>query len=212
MATPPLAGADLCRQDGPASRDTPGASRSPQQHRARRASARWRTAALGGHVEPCAHGGPPPLADHSCPNHHGPKCPSLATAQWVAERRGARVPVESCHVVLTLPAARAPRARHTQRGVDTLLFQAAAHPVRRLAADPQPLGARLGVLALRHPWGPPLRHHPYRHGVVPGGGWSPDGPRGSAGRPGFLLPVRVLSRVCRRVCVEGWQPLFAQGR
>lgn len=174
--------------------------------------ARCRTAALGGHVEPCDHGGHQAIAANSCRHRHGPQGQSLATAQWVEKRRGARVPVASCPVVLTLPDALAPLALHHPRVVYNRLCQAAAQPVRRRAAAPQPRGARMGLLAIRHTWGPPLLHHPHRHGVVPGGGFSPDGQRWIAGRPGCLLPVCVWSRWCRRLFWAGVQQLGEQGR
>ena len=212
MATPPLAVADIFRQYGPAYRDTHGASRSPQPPRAMRALERCRTAALGGHVEQCDHCGHHTISDHSCRHRHCPTCQSLATAQWLEERRGALWPVESFHVVFTLPDSLAPLALQHQRVVYNLLFQAASQTLLRIAADPKHLGARRGFLAILHTWGQNLLHHPHLHGVVPGGGWSPDGQRWIAGRPGFLLPVRVLSRLFRRLFLEGLQRLFAPGR
>ena len=86
MATPPLAVADIFRQSGHAYRDTHGASRSPQPHRAMRAIERWRTAALGGHVDQCDHCGHHAISSHACRHRQCPKGPSLATAQWLEER------------------------------------------------------------------------------------------------------------------------------
>ena len=212
MATPPLEVADLFRQYGPASRDTHGAALSPQQHRAMRAIELCRTAALGGHVDQCNHCGHQTISYNSCRNRHCPKCQSLATAQWLEERRGELLPVEYFHVVFTLPDSLAPLALQNQRVVYNLLFQAASQTLRRLAAAPTHLGARLGFLAILHTWGQNLLHHPHLHCVVPGGGLSPDGQRWIAGRPGFLLPVRVLSRLFRRLLLEGLQRLFEQGR
>ena len=112
-----MAVADIFRQSGPAYRDTHGASRSPPQPRARRAIERCRTAALGGHVDQCDHGGHHTISAHACRHRHGPKCQSLATAQWLEERRGELLPVESCHVVFTLPDSLAPLALQNQRVV-----------------------------------------------------------------------------------------------
>ena len=212
MATPPLEVADIFRQYGPAYQDTHGASPSPQQHRAIRAIELCRTAALGGHVDQCDHCGHQAIAYNSCRHRHCPQCQSLATAQWLEERRGERLPVEYFHVVLTLPDSLAPLALQNQRVVYNLLFQAASQTLRRIAADPQHLGARIGFLAILYTWGQNFLHHPHLHCVVPGGGLSPDGQHGIAGRPGFLLPVRVLSRLFRRLFVEGLQQLFEQGR
>jgi len=47
-----------------------------------------------------------------------------------------------------------------------------------------------------------MTHHPHVHGIVPGGGLSVDGQRWVACRPGFFLPVRVLSRLFRRLFLE----------
>jgi hypothetical protein len=169
MATPPVAVAALFRQYGPAYRDTHGASRSPQPHRAMRAIARCRTAALGGHVAQCDHGGHHPISYHSCRHRHGPKCQSLATAQGLEERRGERWPVESCHGVFTRPDALAPLALQHHRVVYNLLCQAASQTLLRIAAAPQHLGARIGFLAILYTWGQTLLHHPHRHGVGLGG-------------------------------------------
>jgi integrase len=212
LATPPLEVADICRQYGPAYRDTHDASLSPQQPRAMRAIARCRTAARGGHVEPCDHGGHQASSYNSWRHRHGPTCQSLAPAPWLEERRGALLPLEYGHGGFTLPDSLAPLALQNQRVVYTRLFQAASQTLLRIAADPKHLGARSGLLAILHPWGQTLLHHPHRHGVVPGGGCSPDGQPWSAGRPGCLLPGRVLSRLFRRLCLEGLQQLFEQGR
>jgi Putative transposase len=47
-----------------------------------------------------------------------------------------------------------------------------------------------------------MTHHPHVHMIVPGGGISPDGQRWVSCRPGFFLPVRVLSRLFRRLFLE----------
>ena len=170
MATPALEVADIFRQYGPAYRDTHGASLSPQQHRAMRAIELCRTTALGGHVDQCDHCGHQTISYNSCRNRHCPKCQSLATAQWLEERRGELLPVEYFHVVFTLPDSLAPLALHNQRVVYNLLFQAASQTLLRIAADPKHLGARIGFLAILHTWGQNLLHHPHLHCVVPGGG------------------------------------------
>jgi hypothetical protein len=71
--------------------------------------------------------------------------------------------------------------------------------LRTLAADPKHLGAEIGFIAILHTWGQNLLHHPHLHCVVPGGGLSADGQRWISCRPGFFLPVRVLSRLFRRL-------------
>jgi hypothetical protein len=63
-----------------------------------------------------------------------------------------------------------------------------------------------------HTWGQNLDHHPHVHCIVPGGGVSPDNGRWISCRPGFFLPVRVLSRLFRRLFLEGLAALFEAGR
>jgi predicted RNA-binding Zn-ribbon protein involved in translation (DUF1610 family) len=83
-----------------------------------------------------------------------------------------------------------------------LLFEVAAETLRTIAADPKHLGARIGLTLVLHTWGSALTHHPHVHGVVPGGGLSPDGERWVSCRRGFFLSVRVLSRLFRRRFLE----------
>ena len=63
-----------------------------------------------------------------------------------------------------------------------------------------------------HTWGSALTHHPHVHGIVPGGGVAPDGQRWIACRPGFFLPVRVLSRLFRRRFLEELQQAHRTGQ
>ncbi len=107
------------------------------------------------------------------------------------------LPVEYYHVVFTLPGELGPLVLQNKRCLYGLLFQAVSETLLTVAADPKRLGARIGFLAILHTWGQNLGHHPHVHCVVPGGGLSPDGARWIPCRPGFFLPVRVLSRVFR---------------
>jgi hypothetical protein len=169
---------------------------------------RCRTAALGGHVEHCEACGHQRQAYNSCRNHHCPKCQSLAKAQWLDDRRAELLPVAYFHVVFTLPEEIAAIASQNQPVLYALLFRAAAETLHTLAADPKHLGAELGFIAVLHPWGQTLLYHPHLHCVVPGGGLAPDGQRWVAGRPGFFLPVRGLSRLFRRLFLEYRQAAF----
>jgi hypothetical protein len=81
-----------------------------------------------------------------------------------------------------------------------------------IAADPRHLGARIGVTAVLHTWGSAMTHHPHIHMIVPGGGISLDGERWVASRAGFLLPVRVLAKLFRRLFLARLQELHATGR
>ena len=115
------------------------------------------------------------------------------------------------HVVFTLPAPAAEIAFQNKRVVYAILFRAAADAMRDIAADPKHLGAEIGAVAVLHTWGQTLQHHPHLHCIVPGGGLSPDGTRWVACRPGFFLPVRVLSRRFRELFLARLQAAFAAG-
>ena len=191
--------ADIFRQHGAAFRLTHGAALSPEQRRAMQANEGCRTAALGGHVDECDQCGQQVISYNSCRNRHCPKCQALATAQWLAERQAELLPVEYFHVVFTIPEEFAAMALQNKRCVYDILFHAASQTLLRIAADPQHLGAEIGFLAVLHTWGQNLMHHPHLHCVVGGGGLSPDGKRWVSCRAGFFLPVRVLSRLFRRL-------------
>src|SRR5207248_8954547 len=112
------------------------------------------------------------------------------------------LPVPYYHVVFTLPAAVADIAYHNKAVIYDILFKTAAQTLTTIAADPKHLGARIGLTAVLHSWGSALTHHPHVHIIVPGGGISLDGARWISCRPGFFLPVRVLSRLFRRLFLE----------
>ena len=161
-----------------------------------------RTAALGGHVEKCDECGHQRVWYNSCRNRHCGKCQSLARAQWIQKRQSELLDTSYFHVVFTLPEQIAAIAFHNERVLYGILFRAAAKTLRIIAADPTHLGAEIGFFAVLHTWGQNLLHHPHIHCVVPGGGLSLDGLRWIACRPGFFLPVRVLSRLFRRLFLE----------
>ncbi len=121
----------------------------------------------------------------------------------MAARAEDLLPVEYFHVVFTLPAEIARIAYWNRKTVYGLLFKASAETVTTIAADPRRLGARTGMTSVLHTWGSALTHHPHVHMIVPGGGLSLDGTRWMACRPGFFLAVRVLSRLFRRLFLEG---------
>ena len=171
-----------------------------------------RTAVLGGHAEHCADCGLVRQAYNSCRNRHCPKCQGLARAQWLAERQAELLPAPYFHVVFTVPAQVAEIAFQNKAAVYAILFKAASEALRMAAANPKHLGAEIGVVAVLHTWGQNLHHHPHVHCVVPGGGLSLDGQRWVACRPGFFLPVRILSRLFRRLLLEHLQNAFEAGQ
>jgi len=212
MARPPLEVADIFRAHGPAFRIANAGHVSLGQLKVMSAIETCRTSALGGHVERCEDCGLTRIAYNSCGNRHCPKCQAAAAKQWLAEREAELLPVPYYHVVFTLPAALGALAFANKAVVYNLLFKAAAETLTAIAADPKHLGARIGLTAVLHTWGSALTHHPHVHVIVPGGGLSPDGSRWIACKPGFFLPVRVLSRLFRRLFLEGLATLNEAGR
>jgi hypothetical protein len=169
-----------------------------------------RTAVLGGHVLECSSCGHHEISYNSCRNRHCPKCQAGARAKWLDARACDLLEVPYFHVVFTQPAELAAIALQNKRVVYGLLMRTAAKSLTRIGRDEKHLGAKLGVLAVLHTWGQTLMHHPHVHCVVPGGGLSPDGRSWVASRPNFLLPVRVLSRLFRRLMLEGLGELAAR--
>ena len=171
-----------------------------------------RTAALGGHAEACGDCGHLHISYHSCRNRHCPKCQGLERAEWLADRQAELLPVPYFHVVFTVPPAVAEIAFQNKAVVYDILFRATAETLRTIAAAPRHLGATLGFIAVLHTWGQALQHHPHLHCIVPGGGIALDGQRWIACRPGFFLPVRVLSSLFRRLFLKHLDAAFATGR
>jgi hypothetical protein len=203
--------ADVFRRHGDAYRRAHDGHLGRVERRVMSAIELCRTAALGGHVEHCCECGLVRHAYNSCRNRHCPKCQGQARAEWLAARQAELLPVAYFHVVFTLPAPVAEIAFQNKTAVYAILFRAAAETLRTIAADPRHLGAEVGVVAVLHTWGQTLQHHPHVHCVVPGGGPSLDGTRWIACRPGFFLPVRVLSRLFRRLFLEQLQAAFGAG-
>jgi len=202
MARPALEVADIFRAHGPAWRLKQAGHLSLGQLKVMSAIEQCRSTALGGHVlqcQACAH---TQIAYNSCRNRHCPKCQASAARRWLEARQADLLPVEYYHVVFTLPAPVRDIAYYNKAVVYGILFKAAAETLCTIAADPRHLGARIGATLVLHTWGSAMTHHPHVHGIVPGGGLSLDGERWVACRPGFFLPVRVLSKLFRRLFLE----------
>jgi hypothetical protein len=187
--------ADVVRTHGAAYRQAHRLTRG--QHRALRAIAVCRTAALGGHTEACDRCGAIRIAYNSCRNRHCPKCQTLAKERWLAARRAELLPVEYFHVVFTLPHALNPLAQGNPRVLYALLFRAARETLATFGADPRHLGGEVGGIAILHTWGQTLEQHLHLHCVVPGGALARDGARWLPAKRGFLFPVRALAAVFR---------------
>jgi hypothetical protein len=194
--------ADIFRTHSPAWRKAQQGHLSLGQLKVMSAIEQCRSAALGGHVLHCDGCGHDQVAYNSCRNRHCPKCQASAAKRWLEERQAELLPVDYYHVVFTLPAPISAMAYYNKAVIYRLLFEVAAETLSTIAADPKHLGAQIGATLVLHTWGSALTHHPHVHGIVPGGGLSLDGQRWIACRPGFFLPVRVLSRLFRRRFLE----------
>jgi hypothetical protein len=202
--------ADLVRTHGAAYRTTHRLTRG--QHRALRAIAACRTAALGGHTETCDVCGALRIAYNSCRNRHCPKCQTLAKERWLQAREADLLPVEYFHVVFTLPHTLNPLAQGNPRVCYDLLFRAARETLAVFGDDPRHLGGEVGGLAILHTWGQTLEQHLHLHCVVPGGALARDRTSWRPAKPGFLFPVRALARVFRGKYLAGLQAAFIQGK
>ena len=204
--------ADIFRSAGPAYRAAHAGHLNLHQLKIMSAIEHCRTAAMGGHVEGCTDCGHWRIAYNSCRNRHCPKCQGAAARTWLAEREADLLPVGYFHVVFTLPAEVGAVAFQNKALVYDLLFRTAADTMQIIAADPKHLGARIGITAVLHSWGSALTHHPHIHMIVPGGGISLGGERWVSARPAFLLPVRVLGALFRRLFLTRLIALYDGGK
>lgn len=212
MSRPRLEVADIFRACGAAYRSTNKGHISLDQLKVMNAIERCRTAALGGHVARCEDCGHDHISYNSCRNRHCPKCQAGAAKAWLAAREAELLPVRYFHLVFTLPKPIADIAFQNKREIYNLLMRASADTVVRIAADPKHLGARVGITSVLHTWGSAMMHHPHVHMIVPGGGLSADGTEWIACRRNFFLSVRVLSRLYRRLILEGLVKLHKTGK
>ena len=203
MSRPPLEVADVVRQHGDTFLARYGSTLSGEQHRALRAMALCRTAALGGHIPQCDSCGHELQAYNSCRHRSCPKCHGTAQAAWRAAREREMLETPYIHVIFTLPPALGPLALQNPRPLYGLLFRTVAQTLQDIAGDPKHLGAAIGGFAVLHTGGQQLHQHPHLHCVLPAGGLAPDGTQWLPCRPHFFLPVRVLSRRFRRLSLEG---------
>jgi predicted Zn-ribbon and HTH transcriptional regulator len=212
MSRPALEVADIFRSHGPTWRRAHAGHVSLDQLKVMSAIERCRTAELGGHVARCEDCAYTTIAYNSCRNRHCPKCQGATAKDWLAGREAELLPVPYYHVVFTLPAAIADIAYQNKAVLYDLLFKVSAETMLTIAADPNHLGARIGITSVLHTWGSALTHHPHVHMIVPGGGISLDGERWVSCRPGFFLSVRVLSRLFRRLFLKALSAAHAAGR
>jgi hypothetical protein len=212
MSRSALEVADIFRAHGAAWRRAQAGHLSLGQLKVMSAIERCRSATLGGHVLRCPACEHTQIAYNSCRNRHCPKCQASAARRWLEARQADLLPVDYYHLVFTLPGPISALAYHNKSLIYGLLFQAAAETLLTIAVDPKHLGARIGATLVLHTWGSAMTHHPHVHGIVPGGGLSIDGERWVACKPGFFLPVRVLSRLFRRLFLEKLHQAYQAGK
>src|SRR5476651_1839153 len=214
MARPALEVADIFRDHGPAWREANRGHASLDQLKVMGAIESCRTAALGGHVARCENEacGYTSIAYNSCRNRHCPKCQGAQARDWMEAREAELLAVPYFHIVFTLPGRIADIAYQNKAAIYDLLFKASAETMLTIAADPKHLGARIGITSVLHSWGSAMTHHPHLHMIVPGGGISMDDSRWISCKPNFLLPVRVLSKLFRRLMLEKLLAAHGAGR
>ena len=209
MPRPAFELAGIFRQHGPDYRKA--RSLPLEQLRVMRAIEVCRTSALGGHADQCGQCDYTRISYNSCRNRHCPKCQNTERARWLESRQGELLPVEYFHLVFTLPDEMARIAFYNKETVYGILFGAAAETLLTIARDPKHLGCEIGFFGILHTWGQNLLHHPHIHFVIPGGGIGPDLQWVSC-HPGFFLPVKVLSRLFRRLFLEALRTAYRQNR
>jgi hypothetical protein len=214
VGRPLLEVADIFRDHGGAWRDANRGRVSLDQLKVMSAIESCRTAALGGHVARCENEacGFTSIAYNSCRNRHCPKCQGAKAREWMQAREAELLPVPYFHIVFTMPGPIAEIAYQNKAVIYDLLFKASAETMLTIAADPQHLGVRIGFTSVLHTWGSAMTHHPHVHMIVPGGGLSVDDSRWVAAKPRFFLPVRVLSKLFRRLMLEKLAAAHAAGR
>ena len=212
MPGPSLEVADIFRDHGAAWRAASAGHISLNQFKVMSAIERCRTAALGGHIARCNDCAHEHIAYNSCRNRHCPKCQAGAAKAWLAAREAELLPVRYFHLVFTRPKPIADIAHQNKREIYNLLMRASADTVVKIAADPKHLGAKVGITSVLHTWGSAMTHHPHVHMIVPGGGLSRDGSKWIASRKNFFLSVHVISRLYRRLILEGLAKLHDAGK
>ncbi len=209
MTRPAVEVADILRMQGQRFIDRYRASFDFQQLKAFRALLNCRTAALGGHLDACPQCGFQAISYNSCRNRPCPKCQAQARERWLAAREQELLPTPYFHVVFTVHHELNLLAQDNPRHFYHLLFTASAATLQEIAANPQHLGAEIGILSILHTWGQNLLAHLHIHCVIPAGGIAPDHRRWvHPPYPGFFLPVKVLSRVFRGKFIAGLKRLY----
>jgi len=204
--------ADVFRAYGQTYRTTHQGHLSLAHHKVMSAIEHCRTRVLGGHLLHCPQCHHAQIAYNSCRNRHCPKCQASSAKRWLEARQTELLPVEYYHLVFSLPASIADLAYYKKDVMYGILMKMVAQTLLTIAADEKYLGAQVGVTFVLHTWGSAMTHHPHVHGIVPGGGLSLDGKQWCSCKKGFFLPVRVLSRLFRRLYLTRLEEAYQQGK
>lgn len=205
---PPLEVADVFRLYGDAYKTQQQGRLSVDQLKVISAVERCRTMQLGWHQLHCDKCETDVIAYNSCRNRHCPKCQASSAKRWLKARQKQLLAVDYYHLVFTLPSEVAQLAFYNKSHMYKLLFDAASKTLSTIAGDKKHLGADIGMTMVLHTWGSAMTHHPHVHCIVPSGGISLDEKKWQATKKGFFLPVRVLSRLFRRLYMEGVRQLY----
>lgn len=209
MSRPAVEVADILRAQGSRFLDKYQSSFGYQKLKAFRAIQNCRTAALGGHLDACLECGyRKAISYNSCRNRNCPKCQAQARQRWVAAREREVLPTSYFHVVFSVPHELNVFALENPRAFYDLLFTASAASALEMAANPERLGAEIGMIAVLHTWGQNLLLHPHIHCVIPAGGLSPDHQHWVNSGHQFFLPVKALRRVFRGKFIAGLKRLY----
>jgi len=212
MSRPKLEVSDVFRAFGQSYRNKHVSHLGLPQHKVMSAIEHCRTRVLGGHLLHCPSCHHNQIAYNSCRNRHCPKCQASSAKRWLDARKTELLPVEYYHLVFSLPSDIADLAYYNKEVMYGILMKAAAQTLLTIAKDKKHLGAQIGVTFVLHTWGSAMTHHPHVHGIVPGGGLSLDGKQWRSCKKGFFLPVRVLSRLFRRLYLTQLREVYQQGK
>jgi hypothetical protein len=185
--------------------------RVPTHHRkAARAIMPCRTAALGGHVQSCPEGHYSRIWSNPCRHRPCPQCASMQSERWLATQRARLVACDHDHVICTVPHDLNPLWQLNLAQMTGLLFQAVRDTLMALLGAPKDLGAQPGMLLAFHRWGRTLGWHPHVPCLVTGGGVCPSG-EWRAVRNGYVVPVHVVTALCRGKCIGSLRRLWERG-
>lgn len=198
--------ADVFRQFAPAYLDAFGERLLPSHRRAIEDIQACRTPALGGHVYRCADCDTYFHVYHACRNRACPACHTRQTGRWFEARQRELLPCSYYHVVVTVPKGLRDLLRANQKTGYGVLMKASAEAVKRLCQDPRYMRATPAILAVLHTWTAAMDYHPHVHLLISAGGIGRDGTSWHEARHRFLVPVRALSRLVRRLFREALPP------